>query len=104
MHVIYSDIIQGAGIVMGGPQAYFLERNKVDSPDGVLAQNIVAQTKTLRKNKMIDDLNNLKGSPVLIFKGVNDKVLAKGVTEKCKEYYRHFKANIQYFNDVRVDH
>lgn len=41
-------------------------------------------------------MENIQNSPVLIVKGLKDKLLAKGVTEKANEYYKHFKANIEY--------
>ena len=53
---------------------------------------------------MIDDLQNLKGCPVVIVKGKNDYILAKGVTEKCDQFYKHFLANIKYITDVDIDH
>lgn len=96
IHVMFSNTIKGAGIIMGGSYTYWVERNKFQTPDKVLATNIIAQTEMKGALNAIDPLQNLKGSPLYLLFGSEDDVLVKGVTEKANDYYKWFGADVKY--------
>ena len=103
LHVIYSNVIKGAGIISGGPFGYFMERQMMEATK-VKVDNIIPHCFRLRAASKIDPLNNLQNSKVFVFFGKKDDVLAPGVTDKTAEFYRTFGADLKYTVNYQTAH
>ena len=55
-------------------------------------------------SKKINSLLNIKNSPVFIFFGFQDFVLAPKVTDKANIFYQHFGANVKYICHANTAH
>ena len=83
LHFIFSDVFKGCGLISGGPFSYFTERSKFKDASGVKVENLIEQTKSMEEKGQIQSLENIKRSPIFIFFGEKDYVLADGVTQKA---------------------
>ena len=122
-HVAYSDLLEGAGIIAGGPfdcvGSYetnpnkFLEQatstcmsplTEYVGPDG---KKLFDKAKKFAKENKIADVNNLKDDQVYIFSGSNDKVVSTLVVDQVEAFYRAAglpTENIKYNKNVNAGH
>jgi poly(3-hydroxybutyrate) depolymerase len=115
LHVAYSSIVQGAGIIAGGP--YHCARHSLwratrncMRPDPAHAVPDVArlrvETEALARAGGIDATAELQDSRIWLFSGKQDRVVEQPVVEALAHYYRLFvpAGNIAYENDVDAGH
>ena len=73
MHVIHSDVVKGAGLMIGGPYAFdWIGTYETDVPEDTL-QNSFDLVDANWKAGLIDDPANLKGSVAMVISGSKDK-------------------------------
>ena len=94
LHLIYSDVIKGCGLISGGSFPWYLERRTTKNSLDVNVDLLVEHTKRLESLQHITPLSNIKHSPVLIYHGEKDQVLSPGITEKAFEYYTKVGADV----------
>lgn len=71
LHVIYSDTIKGAGLIIGGP---FGDDNASGGTDNTASDGISKADAYYSQGK-IDNPTNLENDPVYIFSGADDTVV-----------------------------
>lgn len=111
MHVIYSELIEGAGILAGGP--FYCTENGVDlnnnacttEPQLIDVNYLEKATKVMASVPgWIGDVNNLKDSKVWLFSGKVDSTVVQGVTNKVRDFYSYYGANVEYINGIQAEH
>jgi poly(3-hydroxybutyrate) depolymerase len=113
-HVAFSGIVQGAGIVAGGPWgcaegqlALALNRcmqTFMGTPD---ASRLSALAGGEAQQARIDPLTNLEDDRLYLFSGGNDRTVTRPVVEAAVRFYRLAglpEANIRYQTDLRAGH
>ena len=112
-HVAHSSSVIGAGIVSGGPyycalNNYFVATSScMQNPN--LINNLILETDTIAfaSTKLIDPVSNLANSNILIWHGLNDTAIVKGVSDKLYKYYKYFLSpsnEIKYINNFHTVH
>ena len=71
MHIIYSDTIKGAGLIIGGP---FGDDNNSGGSTNTASDGI-SKADTYYSKGLIDNPANLENDPVYIFSGADDTVV-----------------------------
>ena len=112
LHIAFSDVFCGAGLVAGGP--YLTSQGSLwgalahglrgmPPPDHVQLSGIA---ETLAELGGIADLSNLKSSRVWAFHGTQDTVVRRGVSDALVNFYRRFmdEVAIEYVDSVDVVH
>ncbi|WP_088328352.1 PHB depolymerase family esterase [Lacimicrobium sp. SS2-24] len=112
-HVAHSDWVSGAGIIAAGP--YYCARNSImtalsecvnkqDKP--VDLSQIETTLKDWESQKLISDLEHLKGDKVWILHGSEDKKVIVPVTEQLVSQYQRWAGteSVQYINDKPFAH
>lgn len=112
LHIAFSDLFCGAGLVAGGP---FLSSK--GSLWGALAHGLHGMpppnhvqlgllAQSFAEMGGIADLENLKSSRVWVFHGTRDSTVKRGVSDSLVAFYRQFMAEsaIEYVNNVEVVH
>lgn len=112
LHIAFSDVFCGAGLVAGGP--YLTSQGSLwgalahglrgmPPPDHVQLSGIA---ETLADLGGIADLGNLKSSRVWAFHGTQDTVVRRGVSNALVNFYRRFmdEVAIEYVDNVDVVH
>jgi poly(3-hydroxybutyrate) depolymerase len=105
--VAWSSVIKGVGVVAGGPY-YCAEANAVESVMTFGAGAILTATGPCMAGPLddigpqlhraeanaqagaIDPLPDLAAQKIYIFRGYNDKVVARSVTDGTEKFYRHY--------------
>jgi len=95
MHVAFSDRIEGAALVAGGPYgcaggsvAFALQRcmeTNLGDPDPAA---LVAKARGLERAGLIAPLENLSDDPVYVFSGTQDRTLLPEVAASAVAFYR----------------
>ncbi|RZV39088.1 MAG: polyhydroxybutyrate depolymerase [Chromatiales bacterium] len=92
MHVAHSALVQGAGLVSGGP--YYCAEGGMTKGLGpcmkggeVGLQGLIEYTWHASEAREIDDVSNLVGDPVWLFLGANDVVMHRDVTNAAAMFY-----------------
>ena len=124
LHVAYSDIFIGAGIIAGGPYycassfnaTTFSERMLMatqtcmtpfiasQGPDG---KKLFEKAEGFAREQKIADIGNLKDDKVYIFSGSNDQVVRTIVVDQVEAFYKAAgipAENIQYIKTVNSGH
>jgi poly(3-hydroxybutyrate) depolymerase len=112
MHVAYSAIFMGVGMVAGNP--YYCAQGSsitatgdcMNRPSNINVGQLTTQTTYYASNGDIDATSNMYGSRVYIFAGAVDTVVDPGVGMKAEEYYRVFvqSSNIKTVYDIQAEH
>jgi predicted esterase len=100
MHVIYSDLIQGAGLIIGGP---FGDDNN-SGGTGNTATDGISKATTYYANGLIDNPENLENQPVYIFSGADDDVVLPAKQEAQQDFYTNYSANLDYVSKDGIGH
>eukprot|EP01132_Coremiostelium_polycephalum_P009249 gene9249-11334_t len=95
-HVAFSSVVNGAGILAGGP--YYCANANVEValnacmkyPEFINIPELIAATDYAESTLSIDDTANLANSKVWLFSGTSDTVVNQGVVKKLQEYYQHY--------------
>jgi predicted esterase len=96
MHIIYSDRIKGIGFHEGGPyystilKGYLLNQTSADE----ISQSGIRAAELNQDYGLIDNLSNIKDSPVYIIGGEFDTTVPLKVQESANLFYEHYKANV----------
>jgi len=99
MHVAYSSLIMGAGILAGSP--YYCAQGSLvtagaacaNLPENINVNDLVRETNKYASAGEIDDTSNMFGDRIAIFSGNLDTVVHPGVADKIQEYYRNYVSN-----------
>jgi len=112
MHVAYSSVFMGAGLVAGNP--YYCAQGSsliatgacMTSPQSITVSTLTTKTTSYASTGDIDPTNNMYNSRVYIFGGTLDSVVYQGVGMKAQEYYTAFvnSANIKTVFDQPAEH
>lgn len=103
MHVAYSSLFMGVGIIAGTP--YYCARGSAliatgacsSNPGAVPISDLVTRTNQYASSGDIDTTSNLGNDRVYIFAGNQDSVVVNGIADKIREYYSNYMstANIR---------
>jgi hypothetical protein len=91
LHVAYSTMFQGVGIIGGGP--YLTAVFGTDSiilPQLIHVPTLISLTNDLSKSGVIDNPANMSNSRVWLFGGTLDTVVDQGCVMKLKQYYEQW--------------
>lgn len=113
MHVAYSSVFMGVGIVAGVP--YYCARNNLTigitdcmkTFQNIDIPTLADQTMKYAASGMIDPTHNLLHDRVYIFDGLNDTTVMPGVGVKTQEYYSKFiidSSNIKTVFNIAAGH
>lgn len=121
--VAYSEIVQGAGIIAGGP--YYCAQGDVEiatrkcsctglpvlsscevAPGSTSVDQLVEITNQRARNGLIDPTQAMARQRIWMFSGKLDSVVPTAVMNDLYTYYRHYigDLNIRYRNDVDAEH
>lgn len=115
MHVAYSDIVSGAGLVAGGPYGcadnipgaapalVALERCMQITAGPPNLGQLVQNAQYREKSGAIDSLGNLRTARVYLFSGANDTVVNRAVVESAAQFYEALKVPADSIRFVRND-
>ncbi|EFA84431.1 polyhydroxybutyrate depolymerase [Heterostelium album PN500] len=95
-HVAFSSVVQGAGVIAGGP--YYCANNDVliattscmADPSLINLTELYAATDFAASTLTIDPTSNLASTKVWIYSGMKDTVVVQGVVKKLETYYQHY--------------
>lgn len=112
LHIAYSDIFQGAGLVGCGP--YYCARNSLQraianglrANEALDVETIVEQISELEAESQIASIENMRKHKVWLFRGTNDRVVSQYVVDSLEDLYLNYipRANVKYVNDVVAPH
>lgn len=112
LHIAYSDIFQGAGLVGCGP--YYCARNSLHraiangmrANESLDVEAIATNISSLAEQSHIAPTANLNGHKVWVFRGTNDRVVSQYVVDSLAELYLHYlpRSSIKYVNDIVAPH
>jgi poly(3-hydroxybutyrate) depolymerase len=92
---VWSSIVKGVGVVSGGP--YYCAQASVWNATGPCTigpppdlKSLVAKVDQSAKVGDIDATRNLGHQKIYLFHGYNDVVMARSVTDRTAEFYRHY--------------
>lgn len=105
LHVIYSDTIHGAGLMIGGPYGDdstwdngYVVPNTNTAPSGILKANGYFQ------QNLIDDPVNLQNNPVYIFSGGIDDLALPIKQEAQRDFYNNYNSNVEFVQLSDIEH
>ncbi len=109
LHVAHSARIRGAGLIAGGPYgcaqnslATALETcTKDGTPD---VDELLAALGQAADAGAVDDLANLEGSPVWLFRSPTDPLVGQALLEATAAHYRALGADLMIVDDVEAAH
>jgi poly(3-hydroxybutyrate) depolymerase len=112
MHVAYSSVFSGVGLVAGNP--YWCAQGStiaatgtcMTKPQNIVVGELTTQTTRYASSGDIDPTNNMYNDRVFILAGNLDTVVVQGVGMKAEEYYRNYvnTANIKTVYDLPAEH
>jgi poly(3-hydroxybutyrate) depolymerase len=113
MHVAHSASVSGAGVFAGAP--YYCAQSSLTTalyncmtPGSWTPVPAAAQMKPrieqFEKAKWIDPLANLKGAPVWLFTGTEDRTVLPAVVKELRRFYELQGANVVLVDNQRVGH
>jgi len=92
LHIAYSSLIHGAGIIAGGP--FYCARGSVVTGLGACTKGgdidvgtLLADAQAMARAGKLDDLDNLRDDSVWIFHGKQDAVVSADATAAAKRFY-----------------
>lgn len=104
MHFIFSSVFKGSGSISGIPFTYFQKITHNSQINKQPVEQLVLNIYNLQKEGKIDPVEGLKGAPVFIYFGEQDKVLAPKLTEKNRDLCKHFETDIRYHVQAGAAH
>lgn len=114
VHVAFSDIFMGVGIIAGGPyycaknDSYRAQMQCMGAFTGITdTQELVDETLRVEKANLIAPTSGLADSHVYIFNGKNDAVVVRQVVDENVTFYKHFGvkvSNIKYVKHIAAGH
>ncbi|MEK6555409.1 MAG: PHB depolymerase family esterase, partial [Bdellovibrionota bacterium] len=114
VHVAFSNIFMGVGIIAGGPyycaknDAFKAQMECMGAPMGPPAhQDAVAEARRAEKTKQISPLKSLSSARVYILTGKNDEVVVRSVADEAIGFYKQLgvkAADIEYVTNLTVGH
>jgi poly(3-hydroxybutyrate) depolymerase len=109
MHVAMSSTVRGAGLIAGGP--YGCAQNSLKTAlenctkeGSVDPDTLQATLEAAAGDGSIDDLVNLDGSPVWLFRSPADPLVGQPLLDATAEQYRTLGAAVTVVNDVAAAH
>lgn len=92
MHVAHSGLIGGVAMISGGP--YYCARGSLATGLGVCMKGgdvgvagLIEYARNSAEEDHIDDLSNLQGDPVWLFRGTGDVVMHADLTTAASDFY-----------------
>ena len=91
-HVVWSNDVDGAGVIAGGPfwcalaNAITAQTACMKAPRLINLSELLLITHTTHITGFIDDPRNLVGDRVWLFSGTDDHEVVPGVVEKTRDY------------------
>lgn len=109
LHVAYSSIIMGAGILAGGPyycaQGTFIDATPcMRDPADVDVTALIGFADQFSVDGDIDNTANMFQSKVFIYNGALDTVVHPGIAYKIEEFYANYGASMKIVTDVVAQH
>src|SRR5262245_20765709 len=119
-HVAHSAIVNGAGVIGGGP--YFCARDDQNvatticsctgltscqpNQAGQAVPNLIQRTSQNEKNNAIDPTSNLSADRVWLFSGSADSVVPQPIMNALETYYKNYlpASNIRYVKNIAAEH
>lgn len=112
LHVAYSDLFCGAGLIAGG--AYQVSRGTLlgalthgmQGRFGSSPERLACAARALARRGVIAPVENLGRSRVWVFHGARDKTVSERGSDTLVGFYEAFldRAAIEYVNDIEVVH
>jgi len=113
LHIAYSDLFSGAGIIAGGPfgcaegsLATAMARCMGKADVSIPVAELGAEVRNAAGDGRIAGTEALADDPVWLFHGTLDQVVAVEVSDALETLYNDFipAAQIRYVNDVEIGH
>jgi len=113
LHIAYSDLFSGAGILAGGPfgcadgsLATAMARCMTKVDGALPVKELAAEIRTAAADGLVADTAALADDPVWLFHGTLDTVVATGVSDAVAVLYGEFvpDGQIRYVNDFAAAH
>lgn len=110
LHVAYSSLIMGAGLVAGLP--YYCAQGSsltatgpcMTNPSQIVVSELIAQTNSYAASGDVDSTSNLFNDRVFIFAGTLDTTVDPGIGPKIEQYYNNYGANIRTVYNINAEH
>ncbi len=109
LHVAYSDVFRGAGMLAGGP--YACAQGDLGTALGACLKGgeidvdaLVESAKASAEQGAIADLSNLADDTVWLFHSPTDPVVSPDTTAASADFYQALAASIERVDDVSVIH
>lgn len=113
LHVVYSDLFNGVGIIAGGPYgcaagslATAMERCMARAPSEMPVEALLEQMQVAAAQGSIAPLGALADDPVWLFHGTEDQVVAAGVADGLHSLYGQLtdSGKLVYINTFEAAH
>jgi predicted peptidase len=114
LHVAYSDVFMGVGIIAGGPfycaqsDVFKAQTECMGAPSGPTShKDSVSEAERLAKLGSVAPLKNLVSSRVFILTGQNDSAVVRTVVDEAVDFYKRLGVsvpNIEYVTSLKVGH
>ena len=113
LHIAYSDVFSGAGLIAGGPYGCAegslttaLSRCTGSFSEPLPVEKYAEEIRAASQAGKIAPVINLENDPVWLFHGSLDKLVAEGVSNAVPELYGNFiqAGHIRYVKDVPAAH
>lgn len=110
LHLAYSSLIQGAGVLAGGPygcaQGSLARASRVCLGGQADSDSAIGRTEAAFANGAIDDPANLADDRAWLFSGYNDGVVRQPTMDALAAYYRHWlgSGDVYYRDNLGAGH
>jgi len=113
LHIAYSDLFSGAGIISGGPfgcaqgsLVTAMARCMGTSDPALSVENLAGEIRTASQGGQLADLSALTDDEIWLFHGKLDTTVAEGVSDSLAALYAEFvpPENIRYVKDIEAAH
>jgi poly(3-hydroxybutyrate) depolymerase len=113
LHISYSDIFSGAGIIASGPfgcadgsLATAMARCMGKADDSLSVDDLAASIKTAETQSKVASTSNLANDPVWLFHGTLDATVAAALSDSTAALYAEFlpASQLHYVNDIEAGH
>ena len=98
-HVIYSDLVKGAGLIIGGSYG-----DKPHEGETSYAEEGIELANEYAAEGLIDPLSNLENDPVYIFSGGIDTTVPQIKQRAQETFYENYNANLMWVDDPELAH
>eukprot|EP01130_Rhizamoeba_saxonica_P015391 TRINITY_DN6892_c0_g1_i1.p1 TRINITY_DN6892_c0_g1~~TRINITY_DN6892_c0_g1_i1.p1 ORF type:complete len:221 (-),score=23.48 TRINITY_DN6892_c0_g1_i1:413-1015(-) len=96
LHIAYSSIFSGAGIIAGGPyfcanmNMFTAQSSCMKDPEFIVLDELYEATLAYESTFVIDSTKNLSNDRVWLFSGTEDDTVHQGVMKKLYSYYNNY--------------